>query len=527
MKRLYISFFALIATVFGLVNIGAAQETITPINHVIINQFMVQGTTASDEFVELYNPTTSAVSLSSYKLQYTAVGSTGWTSPSRNISLSGSIAPDGFYLIAANGFYDSIADTHFSSGFSKTGGNIRLINGAAPIDSVSWGASIISTHPLSEIAANHSYTREEQVGNTISRTDSDNDLDDFFDLFPANPRGSNYLVATPTPTVIPTPTVEPTPTLTPTTSPTPTATPTQEPTITPTPEPTPDPTPTPEPTPDPTPTPEPTPSPTLLPTPPVQAYQLQISEIYVNPASPQTDDADEFVEIYNPSDSAQEIGGLWIMTGNNYSYRYQIPEGIMLGGKSYAVYFSEETNLALSNTSGKAKLVTGSGETIFETIYSDVEEGFSYALFDTSWEWTNLPTPAFANILGKAEPKVTTKAVSTAKEKTTVAKATATPKSTKTSSSSSSTKTTSTSSSKKVASATASKTPKASAKNDTPERIVYKEPEQDKEMTPIHPSVLAGVAASSVGYSIYEYRSDIKNRIKRFRRNREIRRSSR
>ncbi len=112
------------------------------------------------------------------------------------------------------------------------------------------------------------------------------------------------------PSKIPSPT--PTKTLTP--SPSPIKTPSPSPTATPSPSPTPipastlTPTPTPSPTPSSTPTPSPTPSPTPAPVPShSNVNHVLISEVQLTGGPGKT--ANDFIELYNPTDSAIDISG--------------------------------------------------------------------------------------------------------------------------------------------------------------------------------------------------------------------------
>ena len=67
-----IAFFTALAAALPLTAFAAAA-------HVVISEFATRGpTAATDEFVELYNPTENAVDLSGWKMQYKATASTIW-----------------------------------------------------------------------------------------------------------------------------------------------------------------------------------------------------------------------------------------------------------------------------------------------------------------------------------------------------------------------------------------------------------------------------------------------------------------
>ena len=96
-------------------------------NHVVISEIQIDSTPgsggASDDFVELYNPTNSSVDLSAWSLQKTT--GTG-TSPAK-VNLAGSIPAHGFYLVtrsdAAQSLLD-LADDIGSTSFSIAANNV-------------------------------------------------------------------------------------------------------------------------------------------------------------------------------------------------------------------------------------------------------------------------------------------------------------------------------------------------------------------------------------------------------------------
>jgi len=117
-----------------------------PVTHVVISEFTTRGpAAATDEFVELYNPTDNAINLASWVFQYkSATGSTWFdraTLPSNAM-----IPARGFYLIA-NTSYVGTVTPDFSSGSWTSGtgmadnGNIRIIdNTLTEVDRVGYGS---------------------------------------------------------------------------------------------------------------------------------------------------------------------------------------------------------------------------------------------------------------------------------------------------------------------------------------------------------------------------------------------------
>ncbi len=132
---------AVLASLLGAATAFAAA------NHVVISEFATRGpSAATDEFVELYNPTNAPISLSGWKLQYKSATGTTWND--RAILPSGAvIAAHGYYLIA-NQSYVGGATPDYSSGLWNSGtgmadnGHERIIDaGSVEVDMVGWGTA--------------------------------------------------------------------------------------------------------------------------------------------------------------------------------------------------------------------------------------------------------------------------------------------------------------------------------------------------------------------------------------------------
>lgn len=220
-------------------------------SHVVISEVQIAGTTATDEFVELFNPTGASVSLAGWRL--TKKTSTG-TESTLISSMSGTIAAGGHYLVAHEG-YDGTpdSDAEYSTSASIAADNTVVLysdSGSTVVDKVGMGSAVDREGSAAAVPASNQ---------SIMRTgdDTDNNVSDFALNLTPDPQNA---AATSTPTS--SPTSSPTPTQSPTASPSPTQspTPTQSPSSTPTP--TQSPTATPAPSASPTGTPMPTVSPT-------------------------------------------------------------------------------------------------------------------------------------------------------------------------------------------------------------------------------------------------------------------------
>lgn len=209
----------------------------------------------------------------------------------------------------------------------------------------------------------------------------------------------------------------------------------------------------------------------------------QITELLPNPAPPQSDDEDEFIELYNPNDAPFDLSGFKLQVGATTKHSYTIPASTLIPAKSFLAFFSVDTGLAMSNSGGQAALVDPLGTVITQSdIYGTAKDGRSWALADGKWYWTTTPTPGSANLINGSS-------VSSSKAK--------------------------------PGSATLSKTSSSSSGGPTFSSSSAPAP------APIHPWTLAGVGAAALLYAGYEYRTDLQNNVYRLRRYYEARRAAR
>ncbi|PLS80586.1 hypothetical protein CYG49_04945, partial [Candidatus Saccharibacteria bacterium] len=127
-----------------------------------------------------------------------------------------------------------------------------------------------------------------------------------------------------------------------------------------------------------------------------QQLPLIINEVLPDPKSPQTDDQHEFIEIYNPNDSAVNMHQYLLQTGANLQYMHEI-ENLTIQAKGYVTLFSASTGLVLGNNAGGVRLTAADGSISSEMSYTTTNEGASWSLIDGDWVMTAMPTPNAAN----------------------------------------------------------------------------------------------------------------------------------
>ena len=229
--------------------------------HIVISEVQTDGDTlghtATDEFVELYNPTNELVDIN------------GWVLKKKNsagalysiANLLGALGPKQ-HLLIANEYYngDVPADVVYSYvGIAPNNTIILFANDETTvIDKVGFGSA-----PDYEGSP---YPSNPPINGSIERTsfvDTDNNANDFQVRDVSDPQNSDYVETTSTPTETQTPTSVATPTEAPTATPEETSTPLPTEEATPTEKPTEIPTPTLSPTMSPTETPLASPEPTV------------------------------------------------------------------------------------------------------------------------------------------------------------------------------------------------------------------------------------------------------------------------
>ncbi len=216
---------------------------------------------------------------------------------------------------------------------------------------------------------------------------------------------------------------------------------------------------------------------------------LDLSEIVPNPGSPKTDAKDEFIELYNPNTKPFDLSGFMLQTASvssSATHTYTFPVGTKLAPGSFRAFMSSTTHLSLSNSGGQVWLVDPLGATVTKCdAYGKAKDDYAWVNAGGTWQWSTSPSPGATN-------KV------------------ATPVSTSSNSSQA------TVNNKKVATIASSNVSSSSSPSS------FAGSDQAPVAT-VHPLTLAVVIAAAVLYGAYEYRYDLANHIRKFRRNRAAR----
>jgi hypothetical protein len=471
MKKLLTPLLLIITVMFGSVSPVAAEEALTapqPDHPVIAALQTGQTGAAGNDFVEIYNPTNTAIDVTGWKLQYRAAASTGsatWTTKKTVACVTqpndGSACQvmllSKSSLVFATYAIDNDNLQIFSSGFSDVGGQVRLVASDASVqDTVGYGTASEAEGGMAALAPplGQSLLRKVAAEQIV---DTNNNGDDFVvgcylpavpgEIAPiqppvaiACPQASANEDTAPTPPVDP---VDPVTSVTPA---------------------------------DPDPL-----------TGATAAYaRLTITELLPDPASPLTDSSDEFIELYNPTTGTVSAEGYMLETGSDFRYHFTVGADVTIAPGGYTAIISAESHLSLTNTGTAVRLLDPSGVVIDEVAsYGQAKSGQAWAKVGGGWQWTSSPTPGSANA---ATAPATPAAAGATKKATAAAKSTA-----------------KTASAKAPKATTASKTAAKVAASNSPS--VSADPQSDTGYQSY--LLLIPVALAAVGYVVYEYRKDI------------------
>lgn len=433
-------------------------DTATAVPSLTISQFKI--TSSNGQFVMLYNSTNSALSMANYQLEYFNSFDLGKASSSKLITLSGVLPPHGYYLLNDANlqmcFQMYVASQ--TLGFSSTAGMLELVSLAQANpggvvqtviqDAVSW----------SKIPAQGAITLPANQAAFLLRQPTDSNNSPKI----SEPAGGSWLVVqqdTINPCVlvnaITSQSVPSAAKLLPVVAPTASFVTAQQPgsldtSLT-----------------------------ASLPESDAGLSAPAVSEVLPNPLGTGNDATDEYIELYNANDAVFDLSGFSIRSGTTTTHTYVFAAGTLMQPHSYTAFYSSQTKLSLSNTSGQAALLDPVGAVLSSSgSYTSAADGNAWVQADNKWQYTTHPTPGAANIIALPLVKVSTKAATTKKTKIAA-----------------------------VAKTKATKTKKPAA---APSKLIAA---QAPAKLPVHVWQLALVAGLAVLYALYEFRHDIANRL--------------
>ena len=126
----------------------------------------------------------------------------------------------------------------------------------------------------------------------------------------------------------------------------------------------------------------------------IQNQEITISEFIPNPIG---SDDEEWIEIYNKSDSIIDISNWQLDDEASGSQPFTFPQNTLIAPKNYLVFSRQITGIALNNDKDSVRLLLSEGIVFQEINYEDSKQGQSSALINEEFIWS-VPTPGIANI---------------------------------------------------------------------------------------------------------------------------------
>jgi hypothetical protein len=147
--------------------------------------------------------------------------------------------------------------------------------------------------------------------------------------------------------------------------------------------------------------------------------EISITEIFPNPIGSDRDN--EFIELYNNTDSGVDLSGwrIAVADGRSFQFGQFLNLTRTLAAQSYFPLYRRDSNLVLDNNGGTLRLYAPGKSRAAQTLsYGKAEEGLSYcdtdyldlidpdsatkiflrnSLLADRWVWSRLPTPGKAN----------------------------------------------------------------------------------------------------------------------------------
>lgn len=304
---------------------------------------------ADQEFVELYNPGTTAVDLTGWQLEFlTKQFPDAAGQPTRLLQRFEGVelAPGAFWLVRHPQLSGVVAEAVFTEarqgGSLANSGSVRLVNqGRQVVDLVGWNGA-----DQAESAPAKAATGLQRCQQQDALRDSDNnaaDLLDSADLLPG------VLVGCPAP-------------------------------------------PSPEAPPAPAPDPAPSPDNPEAPNQPINPCQaLRFSEV-----QPQADQS--FIELHNTSQQTADLTGCQLARGDQ-RYRF---DGVEIPAGGYLTTMLTGSALKIPRRGATVRLLNSAGQLVDQLEYRTVPKGASWSLVDGVWQLSYHPTPDGAN---QAQPE--------------------------------------------------------------------------------------------------------------------------
>lgn len=129
---------------------------------------------------------------------------------------------------------------------------------------------------------------------------------------------------------------------------------------------------------------------------------IRLTELYPNPTG--SDVGNEYVEVYNPTDTMVDLSLYTIRIGTGLDKSFTFPVGATIAPGEYRSFDNTTIKFTLVNSMSRVQLV-GLDNVVYGDSgdYQDPKEGETWASINGTWQYTNRPTPSDENLVSIAE----------------------------------------------------------------------------------------------------------------------------
>ncbi|MFA6097936.1 MAG: lamin tail domain-containing protein [Patescibacteria group bacterium] len=130
----------------------------------------------------------------------------------------------------------------------------------------------------------------------------------------------------------------------------------------------------------------------------VYSDKIIITEIFPNPEG--ADDG-EFIELFNNGNQAVDLSGWQVSdeTSRHFIIKSEDFENTVIGSGGYFLIKKEISGISLNNTGDAAKIYQPNGNLLNSVEYTGCQENKSFSLINSQWVWTDELTPGRENKL--------------------------------------------------------------------------------------------------------------------------------
>jgi hypothetical protein len=160
--------------------------------HPVLNELQASGATASDEWVEIFNPCNAQEDLTGWKLDYRSAANNNGGNDITCFAFGQTIPAGGYLLLAGKGYTGSVnADGVLSSGLADGGGAVGLrdANGAL-VDSVAF-QTLTAANSFTEGSPAQNPPASRSIARLPNGADTQNNSKDFQVTAKPTPRAAN------------------------------------------------------------------------------------------------------------------------------------------------------------------------------------------------------------------------------------------------------------------------------------------------------------------------------------------------